>query len=298
MDPMRLSRRITTSTAIGVAAAALALSTVAPAGAATTQDENPYGLLNPDRLTVCKTPAAKKNPSAPSSAAHFLSTQLVAGYEDEDFYDPPIKYVTVSSADLRSGEAFSKCDIAIGNLKSNSGGVDTTPDFENASLSTPYLQEKLILMTSKGSGITSVDKVAKTDRVAVQKDTAAAAFAKKKGLRTLTYSTPEEVLESLHTGTTQAAIGNYTSLGHALATSDYHGIHTTPALKTVQQFDTGTYYSVAVRGDDPGHEALARKVDESFASGEFSARHMPWSVIFSGNFADVGNGPTTDALIQ
>jgi hypothetical protein len=215
---MRLQRRITASTAIGVAAAALALSSVTPAEAATTENENPYGLLNPERLTVCTTPSAKKNPSAPSSAAHFLSTQLVPGYKDENFYEPPVKYVAVSSADLRSGEAFNKCDIAIGNLKGNSGGMVTTPGFEDANLSTPYLQEKLILMTAKGSGITSVGKVAKTDRVAVQKNTAAAAFAKKKGLRTATYSTPKEVLESLHTGTTQAAIGNIAHVGNGPTT--------------------------------------------------------------------------------
>ncbi|WP_291280134.1 ABC transporter substrate-binding protein [Galactobacter sp.] len=287
---MRNSTRRTTAASALLAAAALAATAFTPASAATSSstDNNPYDLVNPKHLTVCDASSKGKNDINPEARIFtYLSTKLVPGHGDDRF-EAPVKTVKVSKKSLLSGDAMDKCDIGAGVPNANE------PANPKLTRSAPYVGNDLVLMTNAGSGVSSLKKAAKGKTVAVQKGTLGAKYAQERGLVTIEYNSPARVLDSVHKGKTDAALGDYNVMGPTVV-ERYLDSATTPTLKTVQKIDTGRDSNLMIRTDSEG---LIDRVNEALTSGQLQSKGAYGWHLLELNYADVGKGPTSAAVKQ
>lgn len=151
---------------------------------------------------------------------------------------------------ISSGLFKTQCDIAI------SGISITEPRKENMEFSTPYLDDDLVLVAAKDSGIESLED-AKGQAVGVQQATTGEEYANEQGLNPTGYEDSGLQIQSLKSGQTVASLGNQSILRYAIKDDD--------SLTVVEEIKTGEQLGVAIR---KGDTALVDAVDATLAEME------------------------------
>ncbi|TLK50972.1 ABC transporter substrate-binding protein [Glutamicibacter sp. V16R2B1] len=148
--------------------------------------------------------------------------------------DLKLSVITAGFDSIESGLFKTQCDIAMSSISI------TDARKANMDFSEPYLDDDLMLVARKESGITDVES-AKGKRVAVQQATTGEKYGKEQGLETIGYEDSGLQLQALTSNKADAALGNQSVLRYAIADK--------PDFEVVQEIQTGEKLGVAVPKD-------------------------------------------------
>ncbi|MEV4900284.1 ABC transporter substrate-binding protein [Citricoccus sp. NPDC055426] len=241
MTPSRTRRpRVATVAAAIVGAGALTLSGCALIGpqlgdtAAAEADPlvESLDLVNPGQLTVCA--------DVPYPPFEFQQGSELVGYDIDivqriaDDLGVPLTVVDSSFEAIESGSSLTGCDV-------NASSISITePRQQVMAFSVPYLDDDLVLVAEKGSGITDLES-AQGRRVGVQAATTGERFAEENGLTPIQFEDGGMQMEGLRAGTVDAVLGNQSVV--------LYNVKDDPAYEVVAALPTGEQLGVAVAPD-------------------------------------------------
>lgn len=190
-------------------------------------------LKNPGKLTVCSDIPYK--PFEYEEGGKYVGFDMDIAAEIAKKAGAELNVVKAGFDSIQSGLFKSQCDIAV-------SGISITEKRKgNMDFSTPYLDDDLVLVAKKGSGITNLDS-AKGKKVSVQGSTTGSDYAKEKGIEATAFETGELQVQSLIAGTTDASLGNQSILRYGIKGKD--------DLEVVEEIKTGEQLGVAVKKGD------------------------------------------------
>jgi len=174
-----------------------------------------------------------------------LARQIAKGLQAK------LKVVDSSFDDISDGTALNdeECDIAV------SAMTITGPRARVVDFSSPYFDASQVMITDRGSGITTIDDLDDT-RVGVQADTTGETYLRDfapEGTKIVPYDSADDVEEALLSGSVQAMVLDNTISGPVLTAH--------PELRIAAEFDTGEQYGMAVRKD--GNVPLLRAINDA-----------------------------------
>lgn len=176
--------------------------------------------------------------------------------------DLELNIIASSFDSIESGLFSTKCDVAISSISI------TDPRKENMDFSNPYLDDDLMLVAVKDSGITDIES-AKGKKVGVQQATTGEKYAREQGLDTTGYEDSGLQLQALDTNQIDAALGNQSVLRYAIADKDNFEI--------VEEIATGEKLGVAVPKDSPELlESINSTLDRLTTSGDLDGMIDLW----------------------
>lgn len=176
--------------------------------------------------------------------------------------DLELNIIASSFDSIESGLFSTQCDLAISSISI------TEPRQANMDFSDPYLDDDLMLVARKDSGITDLES-AKGKRVGVQQATTGEKFAREEGLDTTGYEDSGLQLQALDTNQVDAALGNQSVLRYAIADNDNFEI--------VEEITTGEKLGVAVPKDSADLLASVNSTLERLStSGDLDAMIDEW----------------------
>lgn len=241
MTPSRTRRpRVATVAAAIVGAGALTLSGCALIGpqlgdtAAAEADPlvESLDLVNPGQLTVCA--------DVPYPPFEFQQGSELVGYDIDivqriaDDLGVPLTVVDSSFEAIESGSSLTGCDV-------NASSISITePRQQVMAFSVPYLDDDLVLVAEKSSGITDLES-AQGRRVGVQAATTGERFAEENGLTPIQFEDGGMQMEGLRAGTVDAVLGNQSVV--------LYNVKDDPAYEVVAALPTGEQLGVAVAPD-------------------------------------------------
>lgn len=248
-----MRRRILTVAAVA-AAAALSLSAcdggstpaASSGGGAGSSGGSSVTLKNAGKLTVCSDIPYK--PFEFEEGGKYVGFDMDIAQAIADKVGAELNVIKASFDSIQSGLFKTQCDIAV------SGVSITDARKKNMDFSTPYLDDDLVLVAKKDSGITDLES-AKGKKVGVQASTTGSDYAKEKGIDATGFETGELQVQSLVSGTTDASLGNQSILRY--------GIKDKSDLQVVQEIKTGEQLGVAVKKDDA---AMLTAVNDTLAA--------------------------------
>lgn len=186
------------------------------------------------QLTVCTNP--------PYEPFEFQQGDKTVGFDMDlaqavaDHLKLSLNVLNVGFETMDSGLALqTQCDIAA------SGITITEARKAKMDFSTPYLDDDLVLVANKASGITSIDD-AKGKKVGVQQATTGETWAKDNGITPTSFKDVGLQIQSVSAGTTQAALGNQSVLLFAAKDN--------ADLVKVADIPTGEKLGIAVKKDN------------------------------------------------
>ncbi|GAA3699539.1 basic amino acid ABC transporter substrate-binding protein [Zhihengliuella alba] len=172
------------------------------------------------------------------------------------------KIVDSSFDAIESGLFSTQCDLAMSSISI------TEERKGNMDFSDPYLDDDLMLIARKGSGVTDFES-AKGKKVAVQQATTGENYGQENGLETVGYEDAGLQLQALESGQVDAALGNQSVMGHAIKDKD--------EFEVVDKIATGEQLGIAAA---KGNTELIEKVNGTLTrlseSGELDAITEKW----------------------
>lgn len=227
--------RLTAVAAMGLGALALSgCAVLGPAADGTGSDTiaektTTVPLLNPDQLSVCA--------DVPYPPFEFFEGNTLVGYDIDiaqriaDDLGVRLNVVDTSFEGIESGASLSGCDL-------NQSSISITEERQRLmGFSLPYLDDDLVLVSGKDSGITDIDS-AQGRRVGVQAATTGEAYAEEQGLNTVQFEDGGMQVQALQAGTVDAALGNQSVLLYSLKDDD--------RFEVVESLPTGEQLGMAV----------------------------------------------------
>ncbi|MCK6095363.1 ABC transporter substrate-binding protein [Micrococcus sp. EYE_162] len=166
-----------------------------------------YGLVSPGTLTVCS--------DIPYPPFEFEQDGELTGY-DIDLVEAVaeelglgLNVIDSSFEAIESGASLTGCDL-------NASSISITEARQRVMAFTlPYLDDDLVLVAKKGSGITNIDS-AKGRRIGVQAATTGDEYAQQNGLSPVQFEDGGMQIQALQAGTVDAALGNQSVLLYSL----------------------------------------------------------------------------------
>lgn len=205
-------------------------------------------LLNPDQLSVCA--------DVPYPPFEFFEGNTLVGYDIDiaqriaDDLGVRLNVVDTSFEGIESGASLSGCDL-------NQSSISITEERQRLmGFSLPYLDDDLVLVSGKDSGITDIDS-AQGRRVGVQAATTGEAYAEEQGLNTVQFEDGGMQLEALKAGTVDALLGNQSVI--------LYGLKDDERFSVVDSFDTGESLGIGV---SPENSLLLSAVNRSLTEME------------------------------
>jgi len=204
------------------------------AGAGGTTDPNEsVPLLAEGQLSVCS--------DIPYPPFEFQQGGKVVGYDIDivqriaDDLGADLNVVDSSFEGIQSGASLTGCDLNVSSI------TITDERRQTMAFSVPYLDDDLVLVAPKDSGITDLES-AKGKRVGVQQDTTGQFFAEEKGLDIVQYEDGGMQVEGLRSGGADAVLGNGSVLLYQLKDD--------PEYTVVETFATGEQLGIGVSPDN------------------------------------------------
>lgn len=188
-----------------------------------------YGLVQPGVLTVCS--------DVPYPPFEFEENGELTGYDIQlveavaEKLGLGVNVIDSSFEAIESGASLTGCDV-------NASSISITEARQRVMAFTlPYLDDDLVLVAKKGSGITDVDS-AKGRRIGVQAATTGDEYAQQNGLSPVQFEDGGMQVQALQAGTVDAALGNQSVLLYSLKDDD--------RFKVVESLPTGEQLGMAV----------------------------------------------------
>lgn len=192
-----------------------------------------YDLVQPGTLTVCA--------DVPYPPFEFEQDGKLTGYDMDltaaiaENLGLALNVVDTSFEAVESGASLTGCDL-------NASAISITEERQRVMAFTlPYLDDDLVLIAKKGSGITSVES-ARGRRIAVQAATTGEEYAQEHGLDTVQFEDGGMQVQALQAGTVDATLGNQSVLLHSLKDDD--------RFEVVEALPTGEQLGMAVAPDN------------------------------------------------
>lgn len=189
-------------------------------------------LVNPGQLTVCA--------DVPYPPFEFQQGSELVGYDIDivqriaDDLGVRLSVVDSSFEAIESGSSLTGCDV-------NASSISITePRQQVMAFSVPYLDDDLVLVAEKGSGITDLES-AQGRRVGVQAATTGERFAEENGLTPIQFEDGGMQMEGLRAGTVDAVLGNQSVV--------LYNVKDDPDYEVVAALATGERLGVAVASD-------------------------------------------------
>lgn len=228
--PLPAPRRTLGALALGVGALTLGGCAVlggeaGTAGIVSDADlTSTYELVSPGTLTVCS--------DVPYPPFEFEQDGQLTGYDIEltkaIAEELGLAHTVIDSSfeAIESGASLTGCDL-------NASSISITePRQRVMAFTLPYLDDDLVLVASKESGITSVES-AQGHRVGVQAATTGEEYAQSHGLDTVQFEDGGMQVQALQAGTVDALLGNQSVLLYTLKDDDRFAV--VEALPTGEQ---------------------------------------------------------------
>ncbi|GAB3618952.1 basic amino acid ABC transporter substrate-binding protein [Glutamicibacter endophyticus] len=246
---MRITKRLTSALAI-TAVAALSLSACGGSSPSSESEGEKFPLKSEGKLTVCS--------DIPYEPFEFTKDGKIVGLDidlaNEIAKDLDLEASIVDSSfdAIESGLFSTQCDLAMSSLSI------TEERKGNMDFSNPYLDDDLMLIARKGSGITDLES-AKGKRVAVQQATTGESYGQDNDMETVAYDDSGLQLQALISGQIDAALGNQSVMGYAIKDID--------DIEIVDEFSTGEQLGIAAA---KGNTELVEKVNATLSRLEES----------------------------
>jgi polar amino acid transport system substrate-binding protein len=234
--------RVRRLAATALCASALALSGCAvlgPAGSGgpgegvQVDPDQSVPLLTPGQLTVCS--------DIPYPPFEFQQDGQTVGYDIDivqrlaDELGAELNIVDSSFEGIQSGASLTGCDVNISSI------TITDERRQTMAFSIPYLNDDLVLVAPKDSGITDLES-AQGKRIGVQQATTGEFFAEDNGLDIVQFEDGGMQVEGLRSGSADAVLGNGSVLLYQLKDD--------PKYEVVQTFDTGEQLGMGISPDN------------------------------------------------
>ncbi|MDY6055256.1 ABC transporter substrate-binding protein [Micrococcus sp.] len=191
-----------------------------------------YDLVSPGILTVCS--------DIPYPPFEFEQNGELTGYDIDltraiaDDLGLTLQVVDSSFEGIESGASLTGCDL-------NASSISMTEARKRVMAFTlPYLDDDLVLIAARGSGVTDVAS-AKGVRVGVQAATTGDEYAQGQGLTTVQFEDAGMQVQALQAGTVDAVLGNQSTLMYSLKDD--------PRFQVVEELPTGEQLGMAVASD-------------------------------------------------
>ncbi|MDR2256926.1 MAG: ABC transporter substrate-binding protein [Arthrobacter sp.] len=167
-----------------------------------------------------------------------------------------LNILNVGFETMDSGIALAtQCDIAASGITIN----DTRK--AKMDFSTPYLDDDLVLLANKNSGVASIDDAKNGKKVGVQQATTGETWAKANGITPVSFKDVGLQIQAVAAGTNDAALGNQSVLLFAAKDN--------ADLVKVADIPTGEKLGIAVKKDNtPMLEAVNKTLKRLEDSGE------------------------------
>ncbi|MCG7423312.1 ABC transporter substrate-binding protein [Micrococcus porci] len=196
-----------------------------------------YRLHEPGVLTVCA--------DVPYPPFEFEQDGQLTGYDIDltrklaETMDLQLKVVDTSFEAIESGASLTGCDL-------NASAISITEPRQHVMAFTlPYLDDDLVLVARKDSGITDVAS-AQGKRVGVQTATTGEEYAQSQGLDTVQFEDGGMQVQALQAGTVDALLGNQSVLLYSLKDDPRFGV--VESLPTGEQLGMGVAPDNALLG--------------------------------------------------
>lgn len=188
-----------------------------------------YNLVEPGVLTVCS--------DIPYPPFEFELDGELTGYDIQlveavaDSLGLGVNVIDSSFEAIESGASLTGCDL-------NASSISITETRQRVMAFTlPYLDDDLVLVAKKDSGITSVES-AQGRRVGVQAATTGDEFAQENGLSAVQFEDGGMQVQALQAGTVDALLGNQSVLLYTLKDDE--------RFEVVESLPTGEQLGMAV----------------------------------------------------
>ncbi|GAA4774963.1 ABC transporter substrate-binding protein [Citricoccus nitrophenolicus] len=189
-------------------------------------------LVNPGQLTVCS--------DIPYPPFEFQQGNDLVGYDIDivqriaDDLGVQLSVIDSSFEAIESGSSLTGCDV-------NASSISITEARQQVmAFSDPYLDDDLVLVAEKGSGITDLES-ARGQRVGVQAATTGERFAEENGLNPVQFEDGGMQMEALRAGTVEAVLGNQSVV--------LYNVKDDPNYEVVAELPTGEQLGVSVAPD-------------------------------------------------
>ena len=217
-------------------------------------------LLDPDQLSVCA--------DVPYPPFEFMDGNQLVGYDIDiaqriaDDLGVRLNVVDTSFEGIESGASLSGCDL-------NQSSISITAERQRLmAFSLPYLDDDLVLVSGRDSGITDLES-AQGRRVGVQAATTGEAYAEEQGLDTVQFEDGGMQLESLKAGTVDALLGNQSVI--------LYGLKDDERFSVVDSFDTGEALGIGVSPENGLLlSAVNRTLTDMEEDGTFHELRAKW----------------------
>ena len=258
--------RIAPAAALAVAAvAALSLSACGAGGsAAQSANSDVFTPIESGKLTVCTNPPYKPFEYQEDGKTVGFDMDLAQAVADKLKLE--LNVLNVGFETMDSGLALAnKCDIAASGI--------TITDVRKAKMdfSTPYLDDDLVLLANKNSGVASIED-AKGKKVGVQQATTGETWAKANGISPISFKDVGLQIQAVSGGQNDAALGNQSVLLYAAKDN--------ADLVKVADIATGEKLGIAVK---KGNTALLTEVNATLAELEKSGKLLELKKQYFGN---------------
>ncbi|WP_431709925.1 ABC transporter substrate-binding protein [Glutamicibacter uratoxydans] len=256
-------KNLLSSLAIGSAALIALTACGGGSGSEQTTDETAAAGFTPreaGKLTMCSD--IPYEPFEFNRDGEVVGLDVDIAKEIASDLDLELTIIASSFDSIESGLFSTQCDVALSSISI------TEPRKANMDFSNPYLDDDLMLIAAKGSGITDLES-AKGKKVGVQQATTGEKYAREQGLETTGYEDSGLQLQALDTNQIDAALGNQSVLRYAIAGNDNFEI--------VEEISTGEQLGVAVPKDSTELlESINSTLDRLTNSGELEGMIDQW----------------------
>lgn len=213
-----------------------------------------YQLVSPGTLTVCS--------DIPYPPFEFEQDGKLTGYDMElvgalaEELGLGLNVIDSSFEAIESGASLTGCDL-------NASSISILDSRQRVMAFTlPYLDDDLVLVAAKDSGITSVDSAAGR-RVGVQAATTGEAYAQEHGLSPIQFEDGGMQVQALQAGTVDAVLGNQSAILYSLKDDERFSV--VESLPTGEQLGMGVAPDKAQLGSAVNRAMLALRNDGTLA---------------------------------
>ena len=243
-------------------AATLLFATGCAAESETTATDSGVELVNEGTLTICT--------HLPYEPFEFTEGGEVVGFDVDvlaiaaEAEGLETEVVDISWEAIVSGEALNtgQCDVA-------AGAMTITDEREGVmDFTDPYFEATQALMTTKGSGISSLDDLAGKS-VAVQDATTGADYVKEnapKDTKVVSFEDSALMQQAVKTGRTEAGVNDNGLLNYFASEND--------DVEVTNEFKTGESYGFSVKKD--GNDELLTVINDAIASSDYDSAYEKW----------------------
>lgn len=210
---------------------------------------NTIAFVEKDVLTICSD--VPYEPFEYKEGNKYVGFDIDLAREIAKEFDRELKVVDSAFDEISDGTVLNEeeCDIAVSAM-TITGERARVVDF-----SSPYFDASQVLVTDRGSGISTLDSLDGV-RVGVQADTTGETYLRDfapESTKIVPYDDSADLQEALATKSVAAIVLDNTISGPIIAAS--------PGLRVAAEFDTGEQYGMAVRKD--GNVPLLRIINDS-----------------------------------